>query len=158
MPDDNFIRIEVKGLKELEAAIAKFPQQSAKYMGQAGEEVAKKVIFTTEGLKKYPPLTDANAPPTPYYIRGRGTQTKSGNTGKSEKLGTLWYAKAQGYSTAVGNRASYAKYVHGDDDQATFMAPKGWRKLKEVAEEKITEITKVYDAWVGKLLKDIGLK
>jgi hypothetical protein len=157
MPDD-FIRIEVKGLKELQAAIAKFPQQSAKYLGQAGEEAAKRVLFTTEGLKKYPPAGAANAPPTPYYIRGRGTQYKSGNTGKSEKLGTQWYAKRQGYTTLVGNRASYAKWVHGDEDQASFMAPKGWRKLLEVAKEKMDDILKVYDAWVDKLLKDVGLK
>jgi hypothetical protein len=156
MPDD-FISIKVENLDKLLEAIQKFPRQAARYLAAAGKEASSHVILPTEGLKKYPPKTAANAPPTPYYIRGRGTQYKSKNTDSSESLGTQFYTESHEYYTTIGNQASYAKYVVGEQ-QAHFMAPKGWRKLKEVAEEKITDITKVYQACVDKLLRDIGLK
>jgi len=156
MPDD-FIKIEVEGIEKITAALARFPREIAKYMQQAGSEAAKRAILPTQGLKKYPGTTAANAPPVPYYIRGRGTQTAHGNLGNSERLGTQWYIKAsKSFSTEIGNRASYAKYVHGEE-QASFMGPKGWRKLGDVVKEKMGDIVKVYQAWVDKLIRDLGL-
>lgn len=155
---DDLIKVEIKGLEELQAAIAKFPKQSAIYLGYAGNEAAKKVILATEGLQKYPPATEANSPPAPYYKRGMGMVYKNGVRATSENLGKQWTVKREGFNTEIGNRASYAKWVHGDDTQATFMAPKGWRKLREVTEEKMTAVIKVYQTWVDKLLKDVGLK
>lgn len=149
-------KIEVKGLDKLEAGLQKFPHEIAKYLQQAGDESAKRVILKEKGLQLYPPATEANAPPVPYYVRGRGTQTASGNKYNSERLGTQWYVEPEGLGTRIGNRASYAKWVHGEE-QAHFMAPKGWRKLLEVAEEKRDKITKVYQAWVDKLIHDLGL-
>ena len=153
------IKITVKGLKELQAAIAKFPKQSAIYIGKAGKEAAERVLLPTEGLKKYPPATDANAPPTPYYQRGMGMVYKNSVKKTSENLGKQWYTKRtlNAFTTEIGNRASYAQYVHGDDTQASFMAPKGWKKLYATAIEKLPLITKVYNSWVAKLLKDIHL-
>lgn len=158
MPDE-FITIDVKNLEKLIQALNKFPRQAARYLDGAGKEAASRVILPTEGLKKYPRATAANRPPYPYYIRGRGTQTSPRhNTMTSERLGTHWYVKTSkdNYSTIIGNPVSYAKYVVGDQ-QAHFMTPKGWRKLREVVEEKISDITKVYDAWIDKLLKGVGL-
>lgn len=157
MPDE-MIHIEIQGLDELKRALARFPQQAGKYLQQAGDEAASRIIIRTEGLKTYPPITAANAPPTPYYIRGRGMQYASGNTNTSERLKTQFYTKKSGaYSTEIGNRASYAKFVVGEE-QAYFMKPKGWRKLADVAREKMADINKIYDAWIEKLLRDIGLK
>jgi hypothetical protein len=169
MPDN--IRIEVQGLKELQAALKKFPTKSMRYLSAAGKEAASKVILPTVGLKKYPPATSANRPPAPYYIRGVGTQTGRGkrtgtyggvkfhnhNTLSSERLGTKWYKDPKGYGTEIGNIASYAPYVNGPE-QAKNMAAKGWRKLADVIREKMPAIIKVYDAWINKLLKDIKLK
>lgn len=152
----DFIKIEIEGEEKIIEACKKFPTQVKRYMEAAGKETWKRVIMPIEGLKKYPPLTAANRPPTPYYIRGSGTQYKSYNKGNSENIGKAWYCKARGYSTEIGTEGSYAHWVHGDD-QAHFMAPKGWKKLRETAMEKIDDITKVYKAWIDKLLKDIGL-
>ena len=154
MPD---LTIKVEGLDKILAAMDKFPTQVARNMQQAGDEAAKRVLFKTTGILPYPPETAANQPPTPYYIRGRGTQLKSRNLGNSEKMGTLFYTEKSGVmDTIVGNRASYARYVVGTE-QAHFMKPKGWRILFEVAEEKIGQITKVYQAWINKTIKDVGL-
>ena len=150
------LQIEFVGLDKLLAAFEKFPKKVARAMSQAGHETANKVILPTKGLQNYPAETAANKPPTPYYIRGRGMQYKNKNTFSSERLGTQWYVKTSGYQTKIGNRASYAKYVHGED-QASFMAPKGWKKLFDVAKQKKKQITKVYQAWVNKTLKELNL-
>lgn len=154
MPDDT-IHIEVRGMDELMRKMDKFPAEIKQTMEAAGREAAEEVL-KTDGLRKYPPTTAANAPPAPYYIRGRGMQYMTGNTGSSEKLGTQWTVEPKGFKTTIANRASYAKWVHGEQ-QAHFMAPKGWRKLVEVGKEKTTEITRIYNLWVERLLKRIGL-
>jgi len=150
------IKITVIGIEKIQAGLNKFPREIEKYVTQAGEQAAKREILNVVGMQKYPSATEANAPPTPYYIRGRGTQTAHGNRGNSERLGTQWYVKKVGLGTEIGNRASYGKWVHGEE-QAHFMKPKGWRILTEVVTEKIDKITKVYQAWITKCLRDLGL-
>jgi hypothetical protein len=150
------IQIEVRGLDKILSNLEKFPGQIQKYISQAGKESSDRVILPTQGLKKYPGTTAANAPPVPYYVRGKGTQTASGNLGNSERLGTQFYSEAAGLNTKIGNRASYAKYVVGEG-QARFMGPKGWRKLFDVAKEKQAGIKKVYQTWVDKCIRDLGL-
>jgi len=155
---DESIHIEIKGIEKLMAALNRFPQKIQSYMGQAGHEAANRVILPTEGLKKYPPETAANQPPSPFYIRGKGTQTKSRNYFNSENLGKQWYEQRSGMDMRIGNRASYARYVHGEE-QAKAMTMKGkkWKQLFKTAKEKVGDIKKVYDAWVAKAIRDLGL-
>lgn len=151
------IKVTVQGADKLKANLDKFPRQISKYLQAAGKEAASLEIFPTEGLKKYPPLSAANQPPTPYYIRGQGTQTASGNKQESERAGTQWYVKpAEKFGTEIGNRASYGRWLYGEG-QAQAMGRIGWRKLVEVVDEKMTRITERYQAWVNKLIKDLGL-
>ena len=154
------VQIEVKGLDKLIAALDRFPLQIARNMSQAGHEAGTEIL-DTQGLRRYPSMTAANKPPTPYYIRGRGTQTKRGNLGNSERLGTQFYIKREGWTTHIGNRASYAKWVVGEE-QARHMGPqgripKGWRKLFDVAKEKRQQIERIYNAWVTRTLRNLGL-
>ena len=149
--------IKVKGLDKLVKAFAKFPREITKNMRQAGKQAAEDVILKTEGTANYPPATAANQPPTPYYERGRGTWTSPGNNlGNSENLGKKWTMKSQGFNTKIDNAASYAKWVHGPD-QAQAMARIGWRKIFDVAKEKIVPITKVYQRWVDKTIRQLRL-
>jgi hypothetical protein len=60
------------------------------------------------------------------------------------------------YITKVGNTALYADDVVGDNQKELFGII-GWRKLREVAEEKIDLISQIYDAWIAKMIKDLGL-
>jgi hypothetical protein len=157
MPD---IKLEITGIKELEEAFKKFNKQTTNALKVAGLRVSEEVVQRTVGLQQYPPASEANYPPTPYYIRGRGTQRggKGGehNDMSSEKLGSRWFTEQDGYTTKIGNNASYAKYVHGDE-QAGHMAIKGWRKLSEVFAEKLGRITEIYQQEIDKLLKKLGL-
>jgi len=154
MPND-FISIEIKGIDKLLASVNQFPKEIASGMSAAGKE-ASNVILNEQGLRKYPSMTAANQPPTPYYIRGRGTQTATGNKMNSERFGTQFYVESKHFSTTIGNRASYAKWVSGNE-QARAMARIGWRKLWDVAVEKRSEITRIYQAWVNRIIKKVGL-
>jgi hypothetical protein len=122
----------------------------------AGRQVFDEVLMPTVGLQNYPPATAANFPPTPYYVRGEGRQYASYNDKSSQRLDTQFYVEQEGYTTTVGNRATYAQYVVGEE-QARHMKAIGWRKLYEVAVEKIDQITEVYQKWVDRLIKTLGL-
>jgi len=73
-------------------------------------------------FKDYPPETYRNQPPPPYYQRGVGYYGQYGTlTKSSQQLGTRWsYAINSTEDSVVAeitNTATYAQYVHGDDDQ-----------------------------------------
>jgi hypothetical protein len=150
------LTIEIKGLDKLLKAFHKSPREIARTLSQAGHEAANDVL-SEEGLRTYPPPTAANMPPTPYYKRGQGTQYASYNKGESENLGKQWYVKREGYKTRIGNRASYAKYVHGDDTQAKAMKRIGWRKLYATFREKRADIQKIYQQMVDRTIRRLGL-
>ena len=156
MPDS--YQIEIKGLDRLLAAFKQFPRQVAKAMGDAGDEAAKEILKTRGAGWNYPGKTAANAPPTPYYIRGVGTETAHGNLMNSERLGTKWVVKRErgGWNVRVGNVASYADKVHGPR-QVSAMARIGWLKLTDAAEKKRTQVTRTYNRWVKYTLAKLGL-
>jgi hypothetical protein len=155
---DSF-KIELQGAEELKMALDKVSQMLDTYMQQAGKEAASKEILPTEGIQTYPSETEANMPPTPYYIRGTGMQVSySRNLNNSERLGTRWNVTGVPYGVNVSNAASYSGYVHGRETQAEAMGRIGWRKLWDVAEEKRAAITRIFQLWFEKLMHDSGLK
>ena len=155
MTANNVVKIEVKGLDVLMKKLDKFPERIKANLGQAAEEAGKEVVWS-KGLSTYPPKTAANRPPVPYYERGVGMVFKDHIEENSEKYGTQFYVKREGYGARIGNRASYAKYL-GGDDQLAWAKRVGWRKLIDVANEKIVKIKKIYDGWVAKTIRDLGL-
>ncbi len=153
-------RIQVIGIEKIQAALTKFPRKISSYLGQAGLESAKHVIFPLEGIKKYPPAGPWNVgPPYPYYIRGRGTQTsRTHNVGNSRRFGTQWYAKNEGTGTEIGNSAPYAIYLAGEEGERVYWATShGWKPLFTTVKRYMRDVTAVYQKWVDKLIKDLGL-
>ena len=148
--------ISIKGLDKLIANLSKMRSQIQLYMGAAGREAGEHIL-SQKGLKNYPDSTAANQEPTPYYKRGVGTQYASKNLGNSERYGTQFYVKASGYDTKIGNRASYAKYLTDENDQAKAMAKIGWRKMIDVANEQSVKIKQIFQSWIDKLVKDNNL-
>lgn len=150
------IKIDVKNLEKVISNLEKIGGDLPNYI-QAANQQASREILDTQGLRKYPPSTAANMPPTPYYIRGVGTQTASGNMGNSQRLGSQWKVTPYGkVGMKISNDVTYAPYVHGNN-QAGHMARIGWRKLEEVAREKVGAIAEIYNRWIDKLIKDKGL-
>ena len=147
------IWLDIK-MKDLQEAIAKSPREIALAIKGAGEQVSKEIIKTV-GLRTYPPLSDANLPPTPYYKRGLGTVYASGHDGSSEDYGKQWNTKVYGDRVVIGNSASYAQFV-GGDKQPFHMYSKGWRELANVARSKIMRIRGIYEQWIARALKRAG--
>jgi hypothetical protein len=149
------VKIEVKGIDVLERKLKLFPARIQANMSQAAEEAGKLVVWS-EGLATYPPETAANHPPTPYYKRGAGMVYKDRVDDSSEKYGSRFTVQREGFGARIGNSASYAKYLAGDQ-QSKAMAKIGWRKLIDVANEKIVKIKKIFDGWVAKTIRDLNL-
>ena len=154
MPDP--FTIEIKGLDVFLKAFHKFPKEVARALSQAGHQAADEVL-ETKGLRNYPRAGKGSTPPAPYYKRGTGHMYASGGTdGKSENLKTKWTVKREGYKTKIGNSASYSPWVHGEE-QAGVMGRLGWKKLYETFVSKKAKITKIYQQWVDKTIRKLGL-
>jgi hypothetical protein len=150
------ITIKIQGLEELIKDLDRLPKEIDQAMKAAGKEAAE-IVLSTEGVRTYPPETAANRAPAPFYIRGKGTQTKSGNRWNSERYGSQWTVKATTPGVTISNRASYGIYLADENKQAAAMADKGWVKLIDAARDQEGEITKVYQAWIDRAIKKIGL-
>jgi hypothetical protein len=173
MPDP--INISFRGLNELNAKLNKLGKSLEKYLSSGAQQAGKEIV-KTEGLQKYPPTTESNQPgryslvnkkPMGYYTRGKGWNyplVKNGNvvgyknTKSSENYGKQFHVDKVPYGARIGNRASYAPYLTDEKDQSKYMASRGWRKLKDVANEKIEQIKQTLQTWIDKALKDSQFK
>ena len=135
--------------------LALLGKKAIQAMKPAGQEAANEVL-DTEGLRRYPPATEANQPPTPYYIRGVGMQYNGGNDGSSERYGSRWKVASEPTKTTITNAASYSGYL-GGEQQAGHMAAKGWRKITDVIKEKMPKIVRIYEKWIVKTIRELGL-
>jgi hypothetical protein len=152
------ISIQVKGLKELEAALEKFPRY-LKAVQSEFSRAASEVVLADQGGGKpfYPPETQANQPPPPYYIRGTGMQYANYNTHKSEQMDRRFVTDTKGWMTRIRNTASYAPYVIGEE-QTDVMEYIGWKKLIDVAREGQRAIAERWEDIVRRTLIRAGLR
>jgi hypothetical protein len=112
----------------------------AKHLVQPHMEAIGKDIYGV--MQVYPPEGPWNRPPAPYYVRGVGTQTAEGyNRGGSQDMQHKWYAKVYPNYLVVGNKATYSGYIHGPE-QVSWAPKHGWRKLLDVAKERLPAIVK----------------
>ena len=124
-------------------------------MQAAGRESLDEVLDTV-GVRSYPPETAANRPPTPYYQRGLGTIYKNSVSATSENYGKKWTIEAESYRTTIDNTASYKSYLAGEN-QVFWASGYGWKKLFSTAKAMLPEIVKIYEAWIEKTIKEVGL-
>lgn len=143
--------IQIKGIDKLQKKLSKVQ----------AKEVFKEIFpIILEEMQdeagEYPPATSANRPrPGGWYERGQGRVFSSGRVIRSsETLGKKWYTKTlvSKMQAKIGNKASYAKYVHGDD-QAKFHGARGWKKLIKVVKSYKKEIEKLLKRAVDRRLK-----
>ena len=164
MPDEA-ITIEVDA-EALQRALERAPNELRRQLSQAGREAAQTILKET-GLRSYPKMSYEQRAKRmmghSYYARGRGYVSSRGNHRyNSERLGSQWNVRTtRDYKTVIGNRASYAKYVHGEEQNSQInknIPGQGWQKLKEVAVSKVQRITRIYESWIERALMRAGLK
>lgn len=151
------ISIKIKGLDQALKAIRKFPGELDRLNVDTGAEVSQFVLEDQGGGKPfYPPQTAANRPPVPYYVRGVGTQTRTGNTNSSEQMDRQFYFNTRPRKLYIGNEASYAPSAIGDQQSRT-MAGIGWKRLIDVARSKIGGIVAIWQRRVDEVIKRLKL-
>ena len=149
------IEIKVEGLKKITTGFIRFIPAVRKNLAPAGL-ASLALILDTVGLRTYPPTTDANRPPTPYYQRGLGTVYKNSVARTSENYGKQWTTEAESFLAKAKNTASYAEFL-GGEKQVSWAPGYGWKKLFSTAKELIPEIVEIYTEAVEKTIKELGL-
>ena len=163
------VKITIENLDKFQRLLREFPAEFKRYSQAAAQESVDKVLMGVEGFTAYPPATAANAPRTdktppgtPYYIRGRGMERAGRikpkyNDRKSQRYGTGWKSKRHEYGAILGNKATYGKYL-GGDDQVDWARRYGWRKIRDIANESLPRIGEIFGKWYRKLVADLKNK
>lgn len=153
------IRIKVIGLKELRAKLRRAPQRLKAVAEAAGKEAAEYILADRGGGKMfYPPETEHNRPPAPYYERGVGEHWPGGRVSRtSQQMHSRFTIKPSGLKTYIGNTARYAPGVIGDS-QRPLMREIGWAKLIDAARAAKDKIARIYDRHVDAALRKLRLK
>lgn len=143
------ITIQIEGLEALQRKLGRDITPEVRGFTAA---VAKDI----EGrIAPYAPATSANWPvynigphhkPNNYgrwYQRGYGPRWSRkdgsiGGTKSSEMMNRQWSIRPIGqWGQVIGNRASYANWVHAAVDQAGFHKARGWKTDKQAVTETV---------------------
>jgi len=143
--------------------------QLAKRLKMAGDLIRKTAMlggmhdatkYVATNAAVYPDETEANAPPPPYYIRGRGTQYEKYNRGESEQLNLRWdrmvSERGDGVQGVVENKASYAPWVHGVVKQTLFHKMRNWRNIERIKNDVEQGVVQIFRSGVEKVLRIAG--
>jgi hypothetical protein len=144
---NDVITIEVNA-KELIRALERAPREIERAIERAGMESGQNII-KQEGLKAYP-----------IEPQWEGYRYKRGGL-RSERYGTKWNTRYASLQTTIGNSASYARYLAGEEQSRKVnmhIPGLGWRKLMEVAREQLGEIKSIFEYWIKLGLHRAGLK
>jgi len=66
------------------------------------------------------------------------------NSERTGQLGRSWYHKVFGLDVTIGNLATYAGYVHGEE-QRPYHGARGWKKLLGVVEDEADKLVKAIE-------------
>ena len=143
--------------------------QLAKRLKMAGDLIRKTAMlggmhdatkYVATNAAVYPDETEANAPPPPYYIRGRGTQYEKYNRGESEQLNLRWdrmvSERGDGVQGVVENKASYAPWVHSVVRQRWFHKINNWRNIERIKNDVEQGVVQIFRSGVEKVLRIAG--
>lgn len=150
----------------IQKKIDAIPNELDRNWAAASDEAAKEILMSP-GIVDYPiqkigvPQPFKTDKSRRYFFaalrRGEITVPYRRGQGKSQTYGKQWYVETSGMTATIANRATYARYLAGETEQSAYMKARGWRKIKEVADEKLPEIIKIYEGWTGRALKNLKL-
>lgn len=152
MPSSSFT-VTIEGVEELLARMRAGD-------GMAESLLVKAMADATDDVKRdaqvYPPETEANQPPPPYYIRGQGTQYANGNRGESQQLKDNWQTEVNVSGKGVLGKifnsvVTYAPWVHGVAWQRRFHKARGWRNIRQITDENLNKVESRFSQAAQKL-------
>ena len=90
-----------------------------------------------EQMQQYPPESDANRPPAPYWVRGVGKIDKDGRIIEpSQHYKDSWRTEKVKEGTALTNDASYAVWIAKRDKQFHVHTARNWPTIEDVVEDQ----------------------
>ena len=152
------IKINISGDKELLAKLRAADKIIRARVLTEGMSDATR--YVAKNAAEYPAETEANAPPPPYYIRGKGTQYEKYNRGESEQLNLHWdrrvSERGDGVQGVVENKTSYAPWVHSVVKQTWFHKMRGWRDIERIKQDVEQGVVQIFRSGVEKVLRIAG--
>lgn len=136
----------ISGFKETIANLTHWHQYTVKQDLYQGTVESLEDLLVA--MQTYPPESEANRPPHPYWARGVGRVHASGKIDPvSENYGQSWdltvKETATGADGRLTNSASYAPWVGTRDKQAWFHAQRGWPVIEDEADKRGISIEKI---------------
>lgn len=160
---NDFIGVDVQGIKELQAKLAKLPKEAQ----DAGADEAYDYLLNV--LREYPSYKyvsrAAGYGKTWFSEKQRrfvmaainqGTITP-GSPNRTQAMAKGWKKHGTGAAAFIANEVPYAPYLMGDDSQSRHMQKIGWKTLGKVTQERVSKIVEKFDAGVKKAIKRLGL-
>lgn len=125
------------GKEQLDKSLQDVSTSVPRFLAEEFSDWAEGIV---DVMSEYPPESEANQPPPPYYIRGTGYVGRSGKvTKRSENLFSRWFTATdiddEEVDVSILNLASYSAWVHGAQLQTAFHARRGWKRLTDVVSE-----------------------
>lgn len=136
----------LSGIKTYIDELRRFREGTIKETLYGGTQESLTELMTI--MQTYPPESEANRPPYPYWARGVGRIHASGNVDpQSEQYGQSWDLQVRsttfGTDGRLSNSASYAPWVGARQTQAWFHAARGWPNVEDTADKLGLSTTKV---------------
>ena len=156
------IKLELLGVKELEAKLNKMPIEVA------DETLTDVQDFMLNVLKLYPPKnyvtrkaaygqTFQSDKQRRWFFWALNSGAISVPYSRTQGLAQGWHKVRTGLSGYIVNNTPGAVYVMGERKQSRHEAMVGWKKPSEIIKEHMARINKIVDAAAKKAIKKLGL-
>lgn len=142
----NFISLETKGVQRMVNRM----QQGDLVAQQLLVGTMQQAVDLTAANAAVPaPTSEANQPPTPYYVRDVGTQYADHNRGESQHLSKNWGGVVEIRDEGVVGKVSprsvtYAKYVHGLTSQIEAHRRRQWRNVGKITSDVRRRVVELF--------------
>jgi len=162
MTSGGFIGIDVSGLAELQAKLAKLPPEARDAIT---DDVSK---FMLNVLQTYPPQKSV----TRASVYGQTFQSDKQRRyffwalskgiiqvpyRRTQELRNAWKIVGSGYTAIIANEMPYAGLMMGDGEQGRMARATGWKTLNQIITERTAKMIQIADAGVKKAIRKLGL-
>lgn len=158
----DFLAIDVTGLKELDAKLAKLPDAVADDGVEAANAYLIKIMRAYQPYRK---ITRKSVYGSSFVSdkqrRWFFAALRSGELNvpykRTQELSKNWKTAGDGRLQFVYNETPYAGLVMGEGTQNQLLKKMGWKTMEARLKERMGEVVKQFDIGVKKAIKRLGL-
>lgn len=162
MANDSFIGVDVIGLKELQAKLAKLPKQARDAVVEDGAD------FLINLFKQYPPKKSVSRKQAygqtfqsdkqrRWFFANLADGTLHIPYNRTQTMRNGWKKVGEGENIIVANEVPYAGFLMGDTGQARQPAMVGWQTMNITIDNHKDSFIKRLDAAIKRAIRKLGL-